>query len=195
MRLTALTLGFVAIAVSSVGAQPATRIRITGTQTLNLPGQLTIDRDRVSGTAIVGMDENVIRVKAPAGPGVWAIPRSGKRLTGMARAIEGDVLEFRRDGDATPLFVPFAAIQTVEISEGRRPNHGMALGILTGVGTFFGISGLTFANCGLGCSDGPFVAAIFAGVVGGAGLAHHLRREHWRTGTVDELAGLTKPAP
>ena len=197
MQLTAVATGLVVIAVSAVGAQqPPTRVRITGPQTLNLPGQLTIDRDRFNGAGLIDMNDDVIRVKTPDGNGVWTVPRSGKRLIGTALGIDGNVVQLRRDGDTTSLFVPLPAIETVEISEGRRPNHGIALGILTGVGTFYGILGISFANCGLGCPDTVGVLAIGAGIAAGAGLAHHLRREHWRTVPVGRWAvGLTKPTP
>ena len=189
MRISALTSAFVVAAISTVGAQETTRVRVTGTQTLNLPGQVTIDGNRVSGTGIVDMDENVVHVKTPDGNGVWTVPRNGKRLTGMARGTDGTTLELHRGGDSMSSFIPLAAIRAVEISEGRRPNHGIALGILTGVGTFYGILGISFANCGLGCRDNADgFLAIGAGIAAGTGLAHHLRREHWRTVPPNELA-------
>jgi hypothetical protein len=163
------------------------RIRVTGTHTMNIPGELTVEGNQITGTSITAIDENVIRIKTSTGGEVWTIPRSGKRLIGRALDIKGNVLELRGGSDAASMFVPLQSIATVEISEGRRPKGAILLGILAGVGVFWGTGALIISSCGIWCSNAPFVGAIVAGVVTGTALAHHIRREHWKAVPVAAL--------
>ena len=127
---------------------------------------------------------------------------SGDRVTGKARAIQSDVLEFERDGeDGRITFVKIDSISVIERGSRRVPRP-----VAAGVGAGVGIGGAVGSIVGglLWCNDehvegacwGVMQALAFVAspVLGGL-LGRHLGRTNWTKIVVDDLRKALEPSP
>jgi hypothetical protein len=152
-----------------VDAQP--RIRLTGPETFEMPGLVRIDRGQVTSGARVTGDETVLRFEVPGGQPLTVV-RWHQRLVGQALGVDDGALLVRVEGSSSLIRVPLDSIGTFELSEARSHAHVLR-GVLVGVGAFWALGALTFASCGLGCSDAAIIPAgaggLAAGVFSGQG--------------------------
>ena len=174
--------GLVLAQTSVPPAQP--RIRITGPGDYEIPGLLKIAGAHVSGDASMTIQDTVVRVVSPATGQLLVVLRPKRRLVGRAMAVKDQVVEFHPDRQHDTLRIPLDSIGKLETSERRSRSHVLR-GILVGIGAFYGLGWLFFAQCGLGCSDAIVLPAIAGGIA--AGILTGRGKEHWRTVRTDWL--------
>jgi hypothetical protein len=90
------------------------RVRITGADAYEFPGIIKVERDHIAGIAATVTDLYV-QFRAGDEGRMLTVPRPGKRLTGSARVIDGELVEFTLDKEARPLYVPLGAIARTEV--------------------------------------------------------------------------------
>ena len=123
-----------------------------------------------------------------------SVLRPGQRVTGEARAIVGDRLEFASDDDQEVSLVPIDSIHLVERQRPPRASGETArgIGIATGVG-IFGLSYLAAFSCQPeehveGFCWRFFQTLMFVGApVAGVLLGWSLGRRKWEGVTIEEL--------
>jgi len=134
----------------------------------------------------IGPDRPSVRVRLTG--------NSGERVTGLARAVQGDILEFERDGDDGQItFVGLDAIRSIERGS-RRAARPLATAVGAGVG-FLGAVG-SIVGALMWCNDehvegrcwGLMQALAFVGspILGGL-LGWHLGRMNWTRISADDL--------
>jgi hypothetical protein len=175
--------GVVLAQTSASAAQP--RVRITGPEEYEIPGVLKIAGAQVSGNASITIEDTMVRVLSPATGQVLVVLRPKRPLAGRVIEVKDRLVEFMPDGQAGTLRIPVDSIGKLEVSERRRRAHVLR-GILVGVGAFYGLLGLFFAQCGLGCSDAIALPAIGGGIA--AGILTGRGTERWRTVPADWLS-------
>ena len=175
--------GVVLAQTSASAAQP--RVRITGPEEYEIPGVLKIAGAQVSGHASIVIQDTMVRVVSPATGQELVVLKPKKRLAGRVIGVKDRLVEFMPDGQAGTLRIPIDSIGKLEVSERRRGAHVLG-GILVGVGAFFGLIALFFAQCGLGCGDAIALPAIGGGIA--AGILTGRGTERWRTEPADWLS-------
>jgi hypothetical protein len=177
--------GLVSAQTSVLAAQP--RIRITGPEEYEIPGVLKIAGSRVGGDggqAKITIEETVVRVVSPATGQPMAVLRPKRRLVGRAMEVRDQIVEFLPDGQRDTLKIPLDSIGKLEVSE-RRSRFHVLRGILVGIGTFYGVAGLFFARCGLGCDGAILLPALAGGIT--TGILTGRGSDHWRSAPADWL--------
>jgi hypothetical protein len=162
-----------ALAAQSTAAGQS-RVRVTALRHYQIPGVVTIDGDQVTGRSVT-MDKTMIRVPSASGQ-LISILKPGTRVTGSVEGVTDGVLSLLVDGQRDPFNIPLNSLAKIELSDRAGKRH-LARGILAGIGTFYGVLGLSLLRCGLGCDDALGVAAIAAGI--GVGTLTGHSREHW----------------
>lgn len=160
-----------------VAVQP--RVRITGSRAFEIPGELKIDGERVSGNSSMTTDEMTVRVVLPQTGQQLVVLKPGKRFVGRALDVRDRVVAFVIDGQQDTIAIPLDSIGKLEVSDHRSGRH-LLRGILVGVGAFYGTFALIFfGGCGLDCSDAMFIPAIASGIA--TGVITGRGREAWKT--------------
>jgi hypothetical protein len=195
MKLTGI---LVAVLVASqtvsvqVTSQPI-RVRLTGVTRYDIPGVITIEKDRASGRPVT-FTASMFRFSRADGEPMMSVPRPGQRVTGEARAIEGDLLKFVNDDDQELSLVPIDSIDFVERQRPPKASRETARGI--GIATSVGIFGLSYLAA-YSCQPDEhaegfcwrffqtlmFVGAPVIGVLAGWSLG----RGKWERVTMNEL--------
>jgi hypothetical protein len=186
-----------------VGAQAPSsarpvRIRITGPATYEVPGVWRFDGDRVIvvGKAITG-DSRFVQFTREEDGQVLTILRPGRRLTGTARGMAGDVLEFVPEGNTEHIHIPLDALTKIEVSRERRPlERSLEAGLFTGLGIFLAAWRWMANSCDEGSCGS--ISALF-GLVGGVAIAsgavvaRKMRGQRWEAVSIDILLPLLDP--
>jgi len=184
----------------SAGAQiqraDGPKIRFTGPNVYEMPGEALIERGRMTGTAIEKIETTFVQVRSAAAGRVVTIPRPGERLEGRVISVDPTVVSVRLDGVSRPVLVPHDAIEELEVSTGRRRSRGLAtaLGFAVGFAGFMGGGWAAFALCGsLDCDAAP-LAGLAVGVTLGGYTANRVAGERWEPMTLASLSKRLAPA-
>jgi hypothetical protein len=159
---------------SAVGAQapPPQPVRITTGAIVELPGIVRLDGRTTTGS-VIGSDEETVTVHA-TGSNAITLPRPRRKVVGIVKTADSQVLTLVRKDGSTAVVVPRGAIAKVERANGRRSRARAAgLGFLIGAGGGAGVGYLIGASCNptgfLGCFLEPW-GSMFAGVILGGGV-------------------------
>ena len=185
----------------SAGAQiqraDGPKIRFSGPNVYEMPGEALIERGRVTGTAIEKIETTFVQVRSAAAGRVVTIPRPGERLEGRVISVDPTVVSVRLDGVSRPVLVPHDAIEELEVSTGRRHSRGLAtaLGIAAGFAGFLGGGAVAFSLCDSfpDCDAVP-LAGLAVGVTLGGYTANRLAGERWEPMTLASLSKRLAPA-
>jgi len=161
------------------------RIRIGGLEKYEIPGALTIDGARITGSSITRKENSFIEIKVSTSNEVMTIPRLRHNLVGHVVAVEAEMVRLRLDAQRTVL-VPLNAIGTLDVSRGRRSRaRAILAGIGAGIGVTLAAAAITFQSCGLDCGGGTLIIA--GGVAAGVATAALLSGERWQRMPMDWL--------
>lgn len=162
----------------SQSAAPQERIRIGGLEKYEIPGVLTINGTRITGSSIARTENSFIEIRVSTSNEVLTIPRFRHNLVGQVVTVEAEMVRLRLDAQRTVL-VPLNAIGTLDVSRGRRPRvRAILAGIGAGIGATLAGAAITFQSCGLDCGGGALI--IVGGVAAGVATAALLSGERWQ---------------
>ena len=174
------------------------RVRVTGPATYEVPGVWRFEGDHVVGKAVTS-DTRFVQFTREDDGRVLTILRPGRRLTGIARGIAGDLLEFVSEGNAERIHIPLDALTKIEVSRERRPlGKSLAAGVFTGLGIFLASWRGLAESCDEGRCGSP---SVLLGIVAGAAIAtgtlvaRKLHGQRWEIVSADELGALLNAPP
>ena len=139
-------------ATGGVAVRP--RVRITGSQTFEIPSAATGQRH--------------------------VVLKAGKRFAGSALDVRDRIATVLVDGQHDTLAIPLDSIAKLEVSDPGSGRH-LVRGILVGFGAFWGSGALIVSGCppiGSGCSDAILIAPVAVGIA--AGILAGRSRETWK---------------
>lgn len=173
--------------------EKAIRVRVTGVDHYDIPGVITIEANRITGRPVTS-SPNIVRFsRTDTGP-VISVLKPGRRVTGEARGVEGDLLQVVSDDDQELSLIPTDSIALLERQKSPIVSRETARGIGLGAGVgIFGLSYLAAMQCEPDdAASGPcwrfFQTLMFVGApVIGVLLGWHLGRVKWERVTIDEL--------
>ena len=191
-RILVVALLAVQTAVAQAGSYPI-RVRVTGVARYEIPDVIAIEENRISGRPVT-LTPSMVRFRRTDGDPVISVLRPGYRVTGEARAVEGNLLEFISDDDQEVSHIPTDSIAVLERQESRTSReNATGIGIAAGAGIF----GLSYFGA-LSCqpdehAEGPcwrfFEILMFVGApVVGVLLGWSIGRVRWERVTINELS-------
>ena len=162
----------------SQSAAPQERIRIGGLEKYEIPGALTIDGTRITGSSIARTENSFIEIKVGTSNELLTIPRFRHHVVGHVLDVQGEMVRLRVDAQRIVL-IPLNAIGTLDVSRGRRSRaRAIVAGIGAGIGVTLAAAAVTFQSCGLDCGGGALIIA--GGVPAGVATAALLSGERWQ---------------